>query len=266
MVLPSAGMQTRPSIGRPIIGIGGVPTTAAWGFWTQPAVLVAETYLDAVRAAGGLPVILPPTDVAHLAEILATVDGVLLAGGNDLCPDLYGQVPGARMEEVTRERDVFELAVARYAVEQDIPVLGICRGLQILNVATGGTLYQHLLDAGFAEHRPAPGRLDEAANHGLRVEPDSLLGRCGLAGHGQVNSHHHQGVATVGEGGRVVAYSVPDEAVEAVEWPSRRFALGVQWHAEYPVMPGIFDGFVRAAAEQSSTPADREPSMAGGMA
>jgi putative glutamine amidotransferase len=253
-------------VARPVIGIGGVLTTATWGFWTQPAVLMAETYLSAVRAAGGLPVILPPTDVAHPADLLAAVDGVLLAGGNDVGPELYGQTPGVRTEEVTRERDVFELVIARYALEHDIPVLGICRGLQILNVATGGTLHQHLLDAGFAEHRPAPGRLDEAANHGLRVESDSLLGRCGMAGQRQVNSHHHQGVARVGTGGRVVAYSVPDKAVEAVEWPSQRFALGVQWHAEYPVMPGVFDGLVRAAAESSPALADREPSVYGGVA
>ncbi|NJC73067.1 gamma-glutamyl-gamma-aminobutyrate hydrolase family protein [Planosporangium thailandense] len=259
-------MQIRPRAARPVIGIGGVLTTATWGFWTQPAVLVAETYLSAVRVAGGSPVILPPADAADPADLLAAVDGVLLAGGNDVCADLYGQTAGVRMEEVTRERDLFELAIARYAFEHDVPVLGICRGLQILNVAAGGTLHQHLLDAGFAEHRPAPGRLDEAANHGLRVAPDSLLGRCGMAERCQVNSHHHQGVDTVGVGGRVVACSVPDGAVEAVEWPAQRFALGVQWHAESPAMPGIFDGFVRAAAERLSASAACEPSMARGAA
>lgn len=247
-------MQTRPwttaqPATRPVVGVCGVPSVATWGFWSQPAVLVAETYLAAIRDAGGLPIIVPPEDdESEVMRILAMVDGLVLSGGTDVSPDLYGQAASARMEETVRGRDEFELHIAAHAVKADLPVLGICRGLQILNVATGGTLHQHLADGAFAEHRPAPGRLDAATRHGVEVERDSLLGELGLAGLREVNSHHHQGVAEVGYGGRVVARSVPDGAVEAVEWTGARFALGVQWHPEEPRMSELFDGLVRAAA------------------
>lgn len=221
---------------------------AAWSFWSQPAVLVAGTYLDAVTGAGGQPVVLPPSPHADITRLVEMLDGLVLAGGTDVEPEAYGARATGRTEESHRGRDLFELELTTAAMERDVPTLGICRGLQILNTATGGTLHQHLLDAGFAEHRPAPGRLDEAANHAVEVEPDSLLGACGLAGLRAVNSHHHQGVATVGAGGRVVAVSHPDGAIEAVEWPDMSFVLGVQWHPEDPPMHDLFRGLVDAAA------------------
>ncbi|MDH6195175.1 putative glutamine amidotransferase [Mycobacterium frederiksbergense] len=233
---------------RPLIGICGVSATAAWGFWRQDAVLAAHTYLDAIERAGGQPLVLPPSPNADAGQLLGILDGLLLAGGTDIEPECYGSAATERMEETNPTRDSFELRIATAALERDIPILGICRGLQILNVATGGTLHQHLLDAGFAEHRPAPGRLDHATHHAVEVDVDCLLGRSGFAGVREVNSHHHQGVATVGAGGRVTARSIPDGAVESVEWPERRFALGVQWHPEYQPMTEIFDAFVGAAA------------------
>lgn len=259
-------MQIGPSrdgVSKPTIGVCGVSTIATWGFWSQPAVLVAETYLAAIRRAGGVPVILPSLDAgfsaSDLADVVEVVNGVVLTGGSDLSPDLYGQAAGPRTEETVRERDEFELALARAVLGDDVPVLGICRGLQILNVATGGTLHQHLPDEGYGDHRPVPGRLDRVTDHAVVVEPRSLLGDCGLAELRDVNSHHHQGVAQVGAGGRVVARSVPDGAVEAVEWPQHRFALGVQWHPEDPPMHGLFAGLVRSAA----TALRHEPSSSG---
>lgn len=235
---------------RPVIGVCGVPGIASWGFWTQPAVLAAETYLAAVRDAGGLAIIVPPTATAEAdaRRLLPMVDGVLLVGGSDVSPRFYGRPASERTEETDHRRDEFELHVASLALRSDLPVLGICRGLQILNVATGGTLHQHLLDEEFAEHRPAPGRLDASSAHGIEVESRSLLGDLGLAGLREVNSHHHQGVAELGRGGRVIARSVPDGVVEAVEWTGPRFALGVQWHPEDPATSELFTGLIRAAA------------------
>jgi putative glutamine amidotransferase len=237
---------------QPFIGICGATADATWTFWSQPAVLTATTYLDAVSEAGGEPLILPPSRGADAHRLLGLMDGLLLAGGVDVCPAHYGEQPSAQTELGDRIRDDFELRLVAEALDRDIPVLGICRGLQILNVATGGTLHQHLSDAGFAEHRPKPGRLDESTNHSVEVDVDSVLGRCGLPGVREVNSHHHQGVATVGVGGRVTARSLPDGCVEAVEWPAQRFALGVQWHPEQPLVNAIFEAFVCAAAARST--------------
>lgn len=233
---------------RPLVAISGVPAQASWGFWSQPAVLTAQTYLDAVTRAGGQPLILVPSLDADIDEFAELVAGIVLAGGTDVGPEHYGETATARMEETHDVRDVFELRLARAAQERDIPVLGICRGLQILNVAAGGTLHQHLVDSGYGQHRPAPGRLDESTHHAVRVTPGSLLARCGLADLRNVNSHHHQGVASIGRGGRVAAVSLPDHGVEAIEWPERRFSLGVQWHPEDPAMDDLFRAFVSAAS------------------
>ncbi|WP_238395542.1 gamma-glutamyl-gamma-aminobutyrate hydrolase family protein [Mycolicibacterium sp. CBMA 295] len=238
---------------RPLIGICGVSATATWGFWRQDAVLAAQTYLDAVECSGGQSLVLVPSPNADAGQLLGVLDGLLLAGGTDIEPEFYGSPATERMEETNAIRDEFELRITTAALERDVPVLGICRGLQILNVATGGTLHQHLLDVGFAEHRPAPGRLDHATHHAIEVDVDSLLGRTGLAGVREVNSHHHQGVASVGRGGRVTARSIPDGAVESIEWPDRHFALGVQWHPEYQPMKEIFDAFVGAAAHANAS-------------
>lgn len=254
MALTSVGMETAPSgpaavRQTPVVGVCGVPTVTSWGYWSQPAVLAAETYLSAIRRAGGTPVILPPVNpsTAQVADVLRALDAVVLAGGTDVSPEVYGEVAGLHMEESVVDRDLYELAITRAALERDLPVLGICRGLQLLNIATGGTLHQHLLDHGYAEHRPAPGRLDQVTNHAVRVDPTSLLGACGLGELQEVNSHHHQGIALLGDGARVIAHSLPDGVVEAVEWPAHRFVLGVQWHPEEPPMDGLFVGLVAAA-------------------
>jgi putative glutamine amidotransferase len=237
---------------RPLVGICAAWDRAAWSFWDQEAALVAGTYLDAVRRAGGLPVVLAPEDLspADVAALCARVDALLLIGGADLDPASYGAAATPRTELTTPLRDAFELALVRAAFADDLPVLGICRGLQILNAATGGSLHHHLTDAEYAEHRPLPGSLGEGTHHLVEVEPRSLLGAAG-PGPLTVNSHHHQGVDRVGDGGRVVARSLPDGAVEAVEWPAARFALGVQWHPEALDLDTTIAGLVSAARERT---------------
>ncbi|MGV1050165.1 MAG: gamma-glutamyl-gamma-aminobutyrate hydrolase family protein [Solirubrobacterales bacterium] len=241
-------------LGRPVIGICAASERAAWSFWNQDAALVAATYLSAVRRGGGLPVALAPEalSAADVETLMGRVEGLLLIGGADLDPASYGQEQTPRTEAMYPLRDGFELALVRAAFAADVPVLGICRGLQILNVATGGTLHQHLGDAGFAEHRPLPGSLDERTHHEVEVEPDSLLARATGAERETVNSHHHQGVDAVGEGGRVVARSLPDGGVEAIEWPRLRHALGVQWHPEALELDATVANLVAAASDRGA--------------
>ena len=235
---------------RPLVGICAAWDRAAWSFWDQEAALVAGTYLDAVRRAGGLPVALAPEELspADVEALCSRIDGLLLIGGADLDPASFGGIPTDRTELTTPLRDAFELSLARAALVDDLPVLGICRGLQILNAATGGTLHHHLLDADFAEHRPLPGSLGEQTYHLVEVEPRSLLAEVDEPGPLTVNSHHHQGVDRVGEGGRVIARSLPDGAIEAVEWSASRFALGVQWHPEALELDTTIAALVGAAA------------------
>jgi putative glutamine amidotransferase len=240
--------ETVTAPARPAIGICAAWGRAVWSFWDQDAALVAGTYLDSVRRAGSLPLLLAPEPLseADVEALIARVDGLLLIGGVDLDPASYGEAATARTEEIDPLRDEFELALTRAAFARDVPVLGICRGLQIMNAATGGTLHQHLLDAGFAEHRALPGSLGEPTMHAVAVEPGSLPeGAAPVPG--IVNSHHHQGIDRLGEGARVVARSIPDGVVEAVRWPAQRYALGVQWHPEALEMDATIGGLVAAA-------------------
>jgi putative glutamine amidotransferase len=235
---------------RPLIGICAARERAAWSFWDQDAALVAGTYLGAVRHGGGLPVGLAPEalSAADVESLVSRVDGLLLIGGADLDPACYGAERSPRTEATYRERDEFELALVRATFDRDLPVLGICRGMQILNVATGGNLHQHLADAGFGEHRPAPGSLGADTHHEVEIEPGSLLARAAGTERETVNSHHHQGVDAIGEGGRVVARSQPDGVLEAIEWPQLRHALGVQWHPEALELDRTVAALVTAAA------------------
>jgi putative glutamine amidotransferase len=200
--------------------------------------LFLERYGQVLERAGAVPVYLPyPAGPATVERHLAGCDGFMATGGEDVDPAEYGQAPRPELGPVDRARDRFELALLRRAVERDRPVLAICRGVQALNVALGGTLYQDLRAEvpGALAHEPDPvwdaaGRL-APCGHDVTVEPGTLLagttGRTRLS----VNSYHHQAVREPGAGVRVVARA-PDGVVEAIELPSRRFALGVQWHLE----------------------------------
>ncbi len=194
--------------------------------------LLRQDYVRSVERAGGLPIVLAPGTAADAPELVDRLQGVVLSGGSDVDPALYGQPRHEKVTRVVRERDDFELALVREALSRDLPLLAICRGHQVLNVATGGTLIQDIPSqiAGAEEHDPERERWDTA--HEVRIAPGTrlreILGQETVA----VNSFHHQAVDRPGSGLVVSARSVGDEVVEAIEAPDRRFVLGVQWHPE----------------------------------
>jgi putative glutamine amidotransferase len=200
-----------------------------------------------VRRADGIPLLLPEgfEDGDASAAILDAIDGLILSGGADLDPASYGADPHPATDPPRPERDRFELALARGAVERDLPLLGICRGMQTLNVALGGTLVQHLPDlVGSDRHRAQLGAFGE---HEVRLEPGSLAARASGAERLTVKSHHHQGVAELGEGLVASGFSEPDRVIEAIELPERRFALGVLWHCEEDERSALFGALVAAS-------------------
>jgi len=215
-------------VARPIVGIttyreGGV----AWGAWTLEAALVPASYVDAVEHAGGRPLLVPPSEEG-VEETLDVLDGLLLAGGNDLDPALYGAERHPETRGVVERRDRAELALLEAALARDLPVLAVCRGSQVLNVLRGGDLVQHLPDElGHERHRHTPGVF---ADHGVELEPGTRVAAV-LGERAPVKSHHHQGFGRIGEGLRVAARA-DDGIPEAVEDPERRFAVGVLWHPE----------------------------------
>lgn len=192
-----------------------------------------DSYVQAVIQAGGVPVILPVCeDPALMRSMVDGVDGVLLSGGDDVDPRCYGQRATARLGSVSPRRDTAELAVAEYVLkETNKPLLGICRGIQVMNVALGGSLYIDLPDAGKLEHSLSM-YPRTVTSHSVEVAENTRL--AGIMGSGShaVNSFHHQAVDALGEGLLVTARSVPDAVIEAVELPGERFAVGVQWHPE----------------------------------
>lgn len=235
---------------RPVIGIATSLERARWSVWDQQAMLLPRSYIDAVQRAGGLVLMLPP-DPALTDDpdpVLDLLDGLVLAGGADIDPATYGEPPHAETLGTVPERDRFEVALARRALERDLPVLGICRGMQLLNVARGGTLLQHLPERfGHHEHRRVPGSFD-GADHDVRLQEGTLAARAaGEQLHG-TKSHHHQGIDRVGEGIEVTGWSTLDELPEAIELPECRFALGVQWHPEADQRSRLIAGLVAEAA------------------
>jgi putative glutamine amidotransferase len=221
----------------PVIGISCYVEEARWAAWDKRAALLPYGYVERVTAAGGRAVLLPPGDGA----VLDRLDGLLLAGGADVEPQRYGAEP--HPSTLTRpDRDAGELALLHAALDLDLPVLGICRGMQLLAVGYGGRLTQHLPDLlGDGKHQPAPGVY---GSHPVTVVPGSRLYRI-LGPEVDVNSYHHQAVADPGPL-KVTAHS-PDGVVEALEDPARRFVLGVQWHPEEMSDGRIFEAFVRMA-------------------
>jgi putative glutamine amidotransferase len=235
---------------RPVIGIPSPIERARWGAWDEPAHVLPRSYVDAVQRAGGSALILPADAawVTHPDDVLELLDGLLLAGGADLDPQFYGAERHPETKGTVPERDTFELALARRALELDLPFLGVCRGMQVLNVALGGTLHQHLPDVlGHGEHRRVVGSFEQA-DHDVRLEPGSLAARAAGEQVHVTKSHHHQGVDRVGEGLVVTGRATLDELVEAVEQPQRRFALGVQWHPEADERSRLIAALVEEAA------------------
>ena len=219
---------------RPNIGITAATERVSYGVWEEiPAIISPKNYVDAVQRAVGRPVLLPPDpeDTEDPDGMLDLLDALVVTGGaGDLDPALYGDERHPETGPVQEERDAYELALVREALEREMPVLGICRGMQILNVAYGGTIEQHLPDVlGHEEHRHTPGTF---ADHEVRLDPDSLAARAAGSERIPAKSHHHQGIKEVGEGLRVTGWAVEDDAVEALEDPSCPFVLGVLWHPE----------------------------------
>jgi gamma-glutamyl-gamma-aminobutyrate hydrolase PuuD len=229
---------------RPVLGITTYLTRARWGYWDVEAALVPAAYVRAIERAGGRPLLVPPS-ADGVEETLDAVDGLLFSGGSDLDPELYDQEPHDETFGVVPERDRAELALLEAALVRDMPVLAVCRGSQVFNVARGGDLVQHLPDVvGDEKHKHTPGTF---ADHDVTLEPGTRL--AGLLGErAPVKSHHHQGFGRVGDGLRVAAHA-EDGTIEAVEDPAHRFALGVLWHPEAGEDLKLFEELVRSARE-----------------
>jgi putative glutamine amidotransferase len=247
-----AGDAGRP----PVIGISTYAEQARWGFWDRPALLTPRDYADSVAAAGGIPVLLPPyPGVEHAAMRL---DGLILSGGGDIDPAAFGAAAHPETGWIRAERDAAEFALLTAALDQGLPLLGICRGLQVLNVALGGTLHQHLPElVGHAGHAPTPGAY---AFHQVSIVPGSRLagilddpGHPGGPADCSVPAYHHQAVDRLGEG-LVVSARTQDGVIEAIEFEAapgsagRGFAIAVQWHPEAGDDLRLFGALVAAAA------------------
>jgi putative glutamine amidotransferase len=235
--------------GRPTIGICAALERARWSVWDQRAALLPSSYITAIQEADGLAMMIPPDPhlIAAPDEALDLLDGLILAGGADIDPSAYGAEPHPETKGTVPERDEVELALARRAVGRDMPVLGICRGMQLMNVALGGTLRQHVPDdVGHHDHRRVPGSFD-GADHDVRLVAGSLAARVAGEETHATKSHHHQSVAAIGEGLELSGWSTLDELPEAIEAPERRFVLGVQWHPEVDEHSRLIREFVAQA-------------------
>lgn len=232
----------------------GVTTSITFGKDPERA-YVNSAYLLAVQQAGGVPVPLPPQlDDRALAEISTRLDGLLLTGGGDIDPAAFGEPPHPTLYEVAPSRDRLELTLVRRCISEGTPILAICRGIQLLNVALGGSLYQDVAgDPGTTITHDQDGSRDQLA-HPVKVAPGSFLARVLGSDALEVNSMHHQAVKALGKGLVAVAHA-PDQIIEGVELKDsspRRFVLGVQWHPEEltqkdPAARSLFASFVEAS-------------------
>ena len=237
----------------PVIGITGRADQSARPP-NLPLFGIAQTYVQAVELGGGAPVVIPP----HLGErelgpILEHIDGLILSGGGDIRPALFGEEDSGLLWSVDERRDRAELALAQWALAEGHPLLAICRGIQVLNVAAGGTLIQDIPTQvpKALTHSTVAGRPVAVVAHTVEVAPGSKLAALLGAGELGVNSAHHQAVKAVGDG-LVVTARAPDGIIEGLEQPDHPFCVGVQWHPEamverHPIMRRLFEALVEAA-------------------
>jgi putative glutamine amidotransferase len=256
MSLPLIGVTTSE------LRLGGEVRREPHGEPPRVEMALGMSYLRAVERAGGLPVVLPPLELDRIAPLLERLSGVLLSGGPDLDPGTYGEAAHAELGQTEPQLDAFEVELAREADARELPILGICRGAQALNVARGGTLHQHLPDVtdGAVVHRQhEPGNV---STHKVRVSARSGLARVLGARHIAVNSFHHQGVAQLGRGLHATAWA-EDGVIEGIEGRGKTLLLGVQWHAETlvddPAQLALFERLVTAAEARERSTRRAEP-------
>jgi putative glutamine amidotransferase len=232
---------------RPNIGITAATERVSYGVWEEVSAFISPaSYVRAVQRAGGRPLLLlpDPEDAENPNGVLNLIDALILTGGaGDVNPELYGEERHPETGPVQEERDAYELALAGAAIERGVPTLGICRGMEVLNVVYGGRIEQHLPDVlGHEEHRHTPGTY---ADHEVRLEPGSLAAHAAGTERTPVKSHHHQGIKEVGDGLRVSGWATEDGAIEALEDPSHSFVLGVLWHPEEDEKSQLIRALVR---------------------
>jgi putative glutamine amidotransferase len=239
---------------RPVIGIATALERANYGLWDGPCALLQVSYIQAIQRADAMALMIPPDTalVENPDEILDRIDALILAGGCDMDPSRYDQEQHPETVGLVPARDDFELALIRRAIERDLPTLGICRGMQVLNVARGGTLVQHLPDVLHTDtHRRNPGTFD-GNEHDVALVPGSLAAQAAASEVTMTKSHHHQGVDAIGEGLIVTGRSVTDDLPEAIELPDSTFVLGVQWHPEADTTSQIIGALVEEARQRIS--------------
>ena len=228
---------------RPIIGITTYAEQTRFGSWDVPAAVIPWSYVAAVENAGGRALLVPPSDDG-VDETLDALDGILFSGGSDVEPSLYGAEAHPETTGIRPERDRAELALMEAALGRDMPMLAVCRGFEILNVARGGDLEQHLPDVvGDDTHKQVAGVF---ADHEVEISEDTRLGSL-LGQRAPVKSHHHQGVGRIGEG-LVETARAPDGTIEGLEDPSQRFTLAVLWHPEEGEDAALFEELVAEAS------------------
>lgn len=238
-----------PRAARPVVGVTTYRERARFGVWDTPSAVLPAEYVDTVLRAGGVPVLLPPLPADAAPAVLRGLDALLLTGGADLDPARYGRPPHPATSGVRADRDEFEFALLAAALAADLPVLAVCRGVQVLNVALGGTLDQHLPDTlGHDAHRPEPGVFGDRS---VTPAAGSTLAKV-LGERATVRCHHHQALAEVAAG-LVVTGRAQDGTIEAVEAPGHRFVLGVQWHPEHDAGDDrLVAALVRAAGPEGA--------------
>jgi putative glutamine amidotransferase len=239
---------------KPVIGISAYPRLVETA--TGPTLLHTSSrfYVESIERAGGAPVILPVLDPDWVDDLLPAVHGLLLTGGGDVQPSRYGARPTSETHSVDPTRDAFEIRLIESAIVADLPLLATCRGMQVLNVAMGGSLIQHVPHA-TGQHHDHPERWREGV-HRVKIEPDSHLAEALGATEVEVNSIHHQAVDQAAPGTRAVAWA-EDDTVEAIELPGSPHVVAVQWHPElledWPEQQGLFRQLVEHAAQRATT-------------